>query len=103
MALHYLDGFPERFRKAVATATALFARLGKHPRFRVETVPQGTNVVKLHVKGADAAKYQAALRGRGVSVRAPRGESAFTLVVNETLNRRPAEEMARAFIEALPD
>jgi hypothetical protein len=37
-----------------------------------------------------------------VSVRAPRGESAFTLVVNETLNRRPAEEMARAFIEALP-
>jgi hypothetical protein len=28
---------------------------------------------------------------------------AFTLVVNETLNRRPAEEMARAFIEALPD
>src|SRR5262249_26709712 len=34
VALHYLDGFPERFRKAVATATAPFARLGKPPRFR---------------------------------------------------------------------
>src|SRR5207248_1734356 len=36
VALHYLDGFTERYQKAMATARALFARLEKDSRFRVE-------------------------------------------------------------------
>ena len=103
VALHYLEGFAERFGKAVTASRALFARLQKHPRFRVELVPNGTNVVTLHVQNVDAARYQAALKSRGVIVRGPgQGGSAFLLVVNESLNRRPADDLARAFIEALP-
>jgi hypothetical protein len=87
----------------VVTSQALFARLHKHPRFRVELVTHGTNVVRLPVKGAPGAKYQAALKSRGVHVRPPRGDgSAFELVVNEWLNRRQADELARAFVESLP-
>src|SRR5262249_46356629 len=104
VALHYLDGFAERYQKAVATSRALFARLEKHARFRVETVAMGTNIVKLHVKDVDGAKYQAALKGRGVFVGNPGPDSSgFLLVINESLNRRPADELAKSFIEALPE
>ena len=55
VALHYLDGFPDRYARAVAAADALFVALGQHPRCQVARRPAGTNVVRLHVKGADAA------------------------------------------------
>jgi threonine aldolase len=102
VALHYLDGFGERYQKAVATAKALFGQLGQHPRFRVEPVPHGTNITKLQVKDVDGVKYQAALNKQDILVGNPaRGSSEFTLTVNESLNRRPAESLARAFVEAL--
>jgi threonine aldolase len=104
VALHYLDGFDHRYQKAVTTARALFARLQENPRFHVDLVPNGSNVVRLHVKDADARKYRAALESRGVGVNAPSdGGSVFVLVVNESANRRPADELARIFIEALPE
>jgi threonine aldolase len=104
VALHYLDGFTERFQKAVTAARALFARLQKHPRFRVEQIPNGTNVVRLHVKDTDAVKYQRALQSRGVSVSTPgQSGSGFVLIVNESMNRRPVEELAKVFTEALPE
>jgi threonine aldolase len=104
VALHYLDGFAERFQKATATAGALFDRLGRHPRFQVERIPNGTNVVKLHVKDVDGARYQAALKNRGVRINNPRpGSAEFFLTVNESLNRRPADDLAKAFIDALGD
>ena len=49
------DGFPDRYARAVAAADALFVALGQHPRCQVARRPAGTNVVRLHVKGADAA------------------------------------------------
>jgi threonine aldolase len=104
VALHYLDGFAERYQKAVTAARALFARLQENPRFRVELIPNGSNVVRLHVKDVDAVKYRAALESRGVGVSAPNtGGSVFALVINESVNRRPADELARVFIEALPE
>jgi threonine aldolase len=102
VALHYLDGFAERLQKAVAAARTLFGRLQEHPRFRIEQVPHGTNIVKLHVKGVAGAKYQAALQSRGVSIKDPdRNSSEFQLVVNESLNRRSADDLTKTFIEAL--
>lgn len=102
VALHYLEGFPERYQKAVAAGQALFARLEEHPRFRVERIPHGTNIVKLHLKDVDGAKYQAALKSRGVSIGKPSPDSSgIILKVNESLNRRPADELAKAFIESL--
>jgi threonine aldolase len=102
VALHFLDGFAERYQKAVAAGRALFEQLGKHPRFRLEPVPRGTNITKLQVKDVDGVKYQAALKKHNVLVGNPRqGSAEFALTVNESLNRRPVEELMQAFVEAL--
>src|SRR5262249_53943134 len=102
VALHYLDGFTERYQKAVGTARGLFARLEKDSRFRVEPIPNGSNIFKLHVRVADRKVYQASLKDRGVHVRAPGGDGPWLLFINESAGRRPADELARAFVEALP-
>jgi threonine aldolase len=103
VALHYFTGFAQRYHKAVATAKALFAELGKDPRLRVEAIAGGSNIFKLRVRDVDPPKYQAELRRRGVLIRPDRPESSeFQLLVNESLNGRPDDELARAFLEALP-
>ncbi|HEX6099631.1 MAG TPA: aminotransferase class I/II-fold pyridoxal phosphate-dependent enzyme [Thermoanaerobaculia bacterium] len=105
VALHYLEGFPERFQKAVEASKALFALLDEHPRLRVEPLPRGTNIYKLHVKDADPAKYREALATRGIRVPRPNPDEPFQglrLVVNESLNRKSAPELAKVFIESLP-
>lgn len=104
VALHYLDGFIERFRKAVEAAEALWALLGKHPRFKVEKIPGGTNVYKLRVQKVDATQYRMALAQGGIRVGRPASRadsSEFLLFINETMNRRAAPELARIFTESL--
>ena len=41
VALHYLNGFPDRYARAVAAADALFVALGQHPRCQVARRPAG--------------------------------------------------------------
>jgi threonine aldolase len=104
VALHYLDGFVERFRKAIEAAEALWALLGKHPRFKVEKIPGGTNVYKLRVQKVDAPRYRMALAQGGIRVGRPASRpdhSEFLLFINESMNRRAAPELARIFTESL--
>jgi threonine aldolase len=105
VALHYLDGFPDRYARAVAAADALFVALGQHPRCQVARRPAGTNVVRLHVKGADAAALPQLLRSRGIMISPAQRSSAagadFALLTNESLLRRPATQIIREFTEAL--
>jgi threonine aldolase len=103
--LHYMDGFEERYRSAVANTEKLWKTLDQHPRFRVERIPNGSNIVTLHVKG-DAKRLGANLRKRGatISTGGPTsgdGWTSLSLRINETANRRPAEELASFFIEGL--
>jgi threonine aldolase len=103
VALHFLDGFAGRFKRAIDAADALFARLAADPRFQVQTVPGGTNIRKLLVPGVDPAKFRAALRDRGIFVGGPgRDFPGFALNTNETVCRRPADELAKMFVDALP-
>jgi threonine aldolase len=105
VALHYLEGFGDRYARAVATADALFAALGRNPRCRVEQRPAGTNVARLHVSGADASALPERLNARGIrilSARRPSTEGAeFTLFTNESLLRRPASRLIGEFTEAI--
>jgi threonine aldolase len=104
VALYYLEGFAERYQKAVAVAETLLTQFEQHPRFRVERIPHGTNIVKLHVRDVDGAKYQAALRNRGVYLGNPRPNSGeFMLTINESLNRHSPDELAKVFIESLSE
>jgi threonine aldolase len=101
VAGYFLDGFLERYSKAVTTARALFTSLEKHG-FRVEVVPKGTNIFRLHVPIKDTDGYRKNLSDRGILVR-PAQKGVITMFVNESVNMRPAEELSKLFLEARPN
>jgi threonine aldolase len=105
VALHYLEGFTDRFARAASVAEALFQVLAAHPRCRVDRRPNGTNVAHLHVQGANAAALPERLGTRGIAIgraqRTASGAADFALVTNESLLRRPASEIIGAVEEAL--
>jgi threonine aldolase len=103
VALYYFDGFRERFKKATGIAQEIFAELNKQAAIRIEPIPGGTNIVKLLLNGIDVKEYQAQLGKRGIQIHGPSPDFHGTiLIVNESLNSRPAAEIAKAFVESLP-
>ena len=105
VALHYLDGFGERFGRAVAAADALFDALRGHRCCKIVRSATGTNIARLRVGGGDAATLPERLLARGVAIR-PAVHSAtdcaeFELYTNETILRRSPAEISEIFIGAL--
>ena len=100
IAHHYLPGFVDRFRRAVAVSEAWIARLARHDAFSIERVPNGTNLCRLRVKTADADAFRRRLRGRGVAV-GPARNGRLLVGVNETWNRRSGDELAELFAASL--
>ncbi len=105
VALHYLDGFGERFQRAAAAAEALFQALRRQPGCEVRLPESGTNVTRLRVFGAGAQGLPERLLACGIAIRpalhiSPEG-AEFELFTNETILRRPANEIVEIFIEAL--
>lgn len=102
VALHYIDGFDERFAAGVRASEELFPLLNAIGPLRVERIPNGSNVFKLHVAGTDLDAVREQLAGQEILLPAPAGWfDGFTLAVNETLARRPAAETAAAFAGAV--
>ena len=100
VALHYVDGFEQRFRTAKDTAESVISTLRTDANFEVERVPNGTNVFRLRVTGVNAPVYQGRLEAAGINARTPTGDW-FTLQVNETWARLPASEIPARFRKAL--
>jgi threonine aldolase len=102
VALHYVDGFEERFAAGVRASEELISKLDAIGSLRVERIANGSNVFKLHVEVADLERVRERLARRNVLIPAPAGQfRGFVLKVNETLARRPADETAGAFAEAV--
>jgi threonine aldolase len=105
VALHYLDGFEERFQSAAAAAEALWQALRRQPGCQVLRPAAATNVSRLRITGADAATFADRLLTHGIAIRpASRitGEWAeFELFTNETILRRPIEQTIEAFVDSL--
>jgi threonine aldolase len=105
LALHCLDGFAERFAATVAAFDNLLAALREHNRVSVERPTGATNVTVLRVSGEDAASLPQRLAAEGIVIRPSRRVSPdgaeFTLHTNETILRRPIDEIIRAFTTAL--
>lgn len=105
VVLHYMEGFEDRYRSAVDNTEKLWKKLDAHPRFRVERIPNGSNIVALHVK-ADSKQLGANLLDAGVTISTgglTRGDgwTRLLLRVNETANRRSPDELAGLFTKGL--
>jgi threonine aldolase len=98
VALHYLDGFGQRYSTAVKISEDWIRGLPQDA-FAVERIPSGTNLFRLRVRGADPAAFRKRLAERGVLLSPPQGD-AFLVGVNETLNRTTAPELTDAFRRA---
>jgi threonine aldolase len=100
VALEYLDGFGDRFSRAVSVSEEVIRGLGKDERFRIERIPAGTNLFRLRVRTVDAAGVRTRLAARGVLLSPPQGD-AFLVGVNETLNRTTSAQLTETFLGAL--
>jgi threonine aldolase len=92
VALHFFDGFPERYAQAVATSGKVISALQADTRFEVTRVPNGTNIFFLRVKGVDAQAFQRRAQGAGFILAAPNNDR-FTVQVNETWARATSQEI----------
>jgi threonine aldolase len=101
VALHYLPGFVDRFREAVAVSEAFIEQVAQHDAFTVARIVGGTNLFVLGVGGSDAAGFRRRLAEREVDLGAPRAGGTFLIGVNETWNRVTADELASRFVGAL--
>jgi threonine aldolase len=102
VALHFAKGFDHRFKNAVQASEVMLRKLSEHPRFRVERIPSGSNVFALHFQVNDLKAAQKKLADANIFIRDPQPSGKMILMnVNETLNRRPPEELAQAFISAV--
>jgi threonine aldolase len=101
VALHFIDGFEQRFRAAADNAEKAIALLSTEGHFAFERVPNGTNVFRMHVSDVNAPVYQGRLEEAGITARIPTGTDWFTLQINETWARVPAADIARRFRKAL--
>ncbi len=95
VALHFFEGFQERYARAVATSEKVIAALQSDARFEVTRVPNGTNIFSLRVMSGNAQAFQARARDAGFTLSAPTNDQ-FTVQVNETWARvTPQEILAR--------
>src|SRR5437588_705354 len=105
VALHSLEGFPERFAAAVSASETLIDALRDHRRVTVIRPANATNVTLLQVTGDSAKDLPHRLRALDIAIRPARrvlpDGAEFALHTNETLLRRPIEETIRGFAEAL--
>src|ERR1039457_3668072 len=100
VALHYIDGFEQRFRSAVETSEKVISALSTDGNFELQRFPNGTNIFRMHVYNVNASVYHVRLESAGITARAPDGDW-FTLQVNETWARVPASEIIARFRKAL--
>jgi threonine aldolase len=107
VALHFLDGFAERFAEAVGVADRFFAAVDSDPRIAVERPLHATNVTIVRVGGGGAANLPERLLARGIAIRPARQASErgaeFSFHTNETILRRPLAEIVAAFTAALDE
>jgi threonine aldolase len=101
IALHYLDGFSTRYQSAVRSGETLCGLLTAQGKCKVERIEHGSNILRLKLSTVTADILQERLARAGIMIRGQKNSQQVTLQINETLSRRPAEEIAQEFSRAL--
>jgi len=100
VALHFFDGFEERYKKSVRASEKVISALQSNSRFEVARVPGGTNIFLLAAKGVEPQVFQQRVQDAGVTLASPAGDK-FKIAVNETWNRVPPLEIVDRFRKGL--
>ncbi len=102
VANHYLDSFSDDYSQSVKQAEQLFGLLEKNSTFKIERIPNGTNVFKLYTDIPDREKFRDNLKKRDILIPAPdKSFNGFKMKINATLLRSTPEKTAKAFEEAV--
>jgi len=100
VALHFLDGFQDRYSKARSVAEELIKKLDSHNSFEIERIPNGTNIFKMKTKGISPQAFAENLKKKNILVR-PNESNGFNMLVNESLLRSDASTLMSAFVSSL--
>jgi threonine aldolase len=100
VARHYMDGFLDRLKSAVRVSEDFYTAIARHPKVSVSRIPNGTNVTRLTLKGANVAAVRKKLLDRHIEMPGGSPDGVVTLGVNETWNRTSGTELAVAFEQA---
>ena len=101
VARHYMDGFLDRLKSAVRVSEDFYTAIARHPKVTVSRIPNGTNVTRLTLTGANVAAVRKKLLDRHIEMPGGSPDGVVTLAVNETWNRTSGAELAAAFEQAL--
>ena len=101
VALHYLQGFSERYTRAVGISEEVIRGLEGVDGLEIERIPNGTNLFWLRVLRTAAASLRTRLAARGILLSTPSDDGTFLVGINETLNRTTADELIDAFVREM--
>ena len=101
VARHYMDGFLTRLQSAVRISEDFYTAIARNPKVTVSRIPNGTNLTRLTLKGANVAAVRKKLLARDIQMPGESPDGAITLGVNETWNRISAADLTAAFAQAL--
>ena len=106
VALQFVDDFIDEYSAAWQTAETFFQLLAQHQPFRIEKIPNGTHIVKLHVSGHDSkidlAQFRVKLQQHNIQLPYPQHNwGGFALKINPSMNRISAQDLADTFLAAV--
>lgn len=98
LALAALDDFQARRKAAFATADQVFAALERAGAARLKPAPNASNIRQLALKPKVAEGLFDRMRVAGVRLPKPDKDGVVDFWINDTINRRPAEEYVKLFL-----
>ena len=102
IANHYVDGFEDRYAKAVAISEDFIGRLKDNNRFEVKRVAEGSNIFRIKINGMTSADLIGSLKSKGVRAGADAGSPDTLLCqVNESLLNTSGAELESIFNKSL--
>ena len=106
LALQGIDGFEERFNRAMTRARTLFDKINALESITVEPFEHGSNIFPLKLGAdVDSTRFVKTLEEHSVSVSPPEGNHAgrILLTVNPTLLREDIQNLFCAFERAIKE
>ena len=106
LALQGIDGFEERFNRAMTRAKVLFDKINALEGINVERFEHGSNMFPLKLESdVDSTRFVKTLEERSVSVSPPDGDHAgrIMLTVNSTILRQDIQDLLCTFERAIKE